>query len=414
VNYDKLSKIIHKYDHKTHLAEYDKRVNDYSSFKTNLSIYPFKKGELLLDREENLFFVNLGRLTKLYEEILLNSAKIQVAVKELPDFAIEPYFHKLIINEAQSNNEIEGIRSTKEELSNVLEHVNDMKLSAKSRFVGLMKTYKYIDQLKPFESVEDFRELYDNLVAEEIPSNKQPDGKYFRKNGVSITDSTKVWHKGIESEEKIIKKLNELILFLNVSEIPDLFKYMIAHYYYEYIHPFYDGNGRTGRLLVCSYLSRKLERYSAITFSHAINNNKQKYYKSLENVSDPLNKGELTFFLIDMLEFLSEGQNSMLEDLQIGLSKVEKIKKYIGDIEWTQDHILKGIVRNLSEIAVLAGVNNLPSNQDLQRFYNLSPHKINKYMSILEEKGMIELIKQRPKTYAIKDEFIESVLFSSK
>ena len=50
---------------------------------------------------------------KLNNEVLLNSSKISSLISQLPEFAVKPYFDKLIINEAQSNNEIEGIRSTK-------------------------------------------------------------------------------------------------------------------------------------------------------------------------------------------------------------------------------------------------------------------------------------------------------------
>ncbi|MDK8643304.1 Fic family protein (plasmid) [Niallia taxi] len=406
--YDKLSKIFYKTDSKTHHLEYEKRLNSYGSYKTNLSIRPFRK-EKMLSQEETLFFVNIDKLIKLYEEILTNSCTIQLAVNKLPPFAVEPYFHKLIINEAQSNNEIEGIRSTKEELSNVLEHINDNKATAKKRFLGMMKTYRYLEQLKPFHSVEDFRKLYDDLVADEISINKQPDGRYFRKEGVSITDGAKVTHRGIDQESKIIEKLNEIIHFLETSEIPDLYKYMIAHYYYEYIHPFYDGNGRTGRLLVCSYVSRKLERYSAITLSYAINTDKTKYYKSLENVSDPHNKGELTFYLIDMLEILSSGQKAIIEDLQLGLIKAQRIKEYIRELNWANDNLLKNVLHILLDITVFAGESRMLTNAELVRVLNVTPHKINKVMAELEEKEIVHLVKQRPKTFAITDTFLENI-----
>lgn len=116
----------------------------------------------------------------------MNSGEIQRYISQLPPFAVEPYFQKLIVNEAQSNNEIEGIRSTKEELTNVLEHIRESKTASKKRFIGMMKLYKYIDQLEPFTKVEDFRKLYDDLVADEIPKDKQPDGQYFRAKSVSV------------------------------------------------------------------------------------------------------------------------------------------------------------------------------------------------------------------------------------
>ena len=87
--------------------------------------------------------------------------------------------------------------------------------------------------------------------------------------------------------------LHTLIRFLDDEQHTELYRFMVAHYYYEYIHPFYDGNGRTGRLLVCSYLSRYLERYSAITFSYAVNKNQSKGYKALGEIPSPLNKGEI-------------------------------------------------------------------------------------------------------------------------
>ena len=62
----------------------------------------------------------LKYIMKLNNEVLLNSSKITQLISKLPDFVLIPYFEKLIINEAQSNNEIEGIRSTKKELKHAL------------------------------------------------------------------------------------------------------------------------------------------------------------------------------------------------------------------------------------------------------------------------------------------------------
>lgn len=408
MGYEKLSKIFYKFGGTSHQEEYHNRLNSYGTYKTDLTIRPFRKGHVL-NSDEKLFFVNIDKLMKLYEKVLMNSNEIQVAVNKLPSFAVEPYFQKLIVNEAQSNNEIEGVRSTKEELSNVLEHINDSKSAAKKRFLGMMKTYYYIDQLEPFNKIEDFRKLYDDLVADEISKSKHPDGDYFRSKSVSITDGSIITHRGIEPESKIIEKLNDIIHLLHVSEIPDLYKYMIAHYYYEYIHPFYDGNGRTGRLLVCSYVSRKLERYSAITLSYAINNDKPKYYKALENITDPLNKGEMTFYLIDMLELLSTGQNAIIEDLQLVLAKSERIKQYVTNIDWTNDKEIKSTLRILLDIAALSNKSHPLSNAELVKILKMSPHKITKVMSELESRKIVHLIKRRPKTFEINEDFMETI-----
>lgn len=76
---------------------------------------------------------------------------------------------------------------------------------------------------------------------------------------------------GVFLEEQIKWYLQEIIEFLEHSQTPDLYKFILAHFYYEYIHPFYDGNGRTGSLLISSYEARKLDKFTAIILSHLHN-----------------------------------------------------------------------------------------------------------------------------------------------
>jgi len=72
-----------------------------------------------------------------------------------------------------------------------------------------------------------------------------------------------------------------------------------------------------------------LEKYSTITFSYAVNKNKNKYYKALEEIPHPLNKREIAFYLMDMLGLLAEGQNGIIEDLEENLFKLQKVNEFI-------------------------------------------------------------------------------------
>ncbi|ADC49319.1 Fic protein family with putative regulatory function [Alkalihalophilus pseudofirmus OF4] len=408
MKYEKLSKIFYKDGEQFFEKEIERRKNCYGSYLTSLSIQGFRKGRLL-NETYNLFYVNTHKLMVLNNQVLLNSSKITTLVSKLPPYVIEPYFQKLIVNEAQSNNEIEGIRSTKKQLKEVL---NDLSKpdSKHKRFRGLMKTYFFISKIKPFKDITDFRKLYDQLVSDEINQEDEPDGELFRKGYVEVNDGTSTTHIGLESETKIIEALHSLIRFLDNENHLELYRYMVAHYYYEYIHPFYDGNGRTGRLLVCSYLSRYLDRYSAITFSYAVNKNKSKYYKALEEIPSPLNKGETTFYLIDMLELLKTGQEGIIEDLELNLAKLERIQTYFQSEKWTEKGEARYLLQLMTSLHAFVDDDTSMSVTELMEMSKSTRYKINKIMQDLEEQGYVELVNQRPKTYKIREEFLESVL----
>ena len=141
-------------------------------------------------------------------------------------------------------------------------------------------------------------------------------------------------HTGDSSEELIIKHLEDLIEFMNRKDVPFLIKASIVHYYFEYIHPFYDGNGRFGRFLFSMYLARKVDIFTGLSLSYSIFGDKNKYSNLFKETSSPRNKGELTFFVLGMLEFILNGQKSiikMLKDKKLQLDYAEdylnKLKK---------------------------------------------------------------------------------------
>ncbi|WBL28079.1 Fic family protein [Bacillus safensis] len=408
MEYEKLTKLFYKKGEQFAEEEYKKRINSYGSYLTPLSVQGFRKGKLT-QCHHSLFYVNIPYLMQLNNKVLKNSSRISSLIAKLPQYILEPYFHKMIVNEAQSNNEIEGIRSTKKELESVLEGVNRSE-NLNKRFTGLMKTYLFIDDIEPFKTVRDFRELYDDLVSKEIDNSNEPDGRLFRKGYVEVNNGLSITHIGVSTEDKIIECLNTLITYLEDDEHPELYRYMVAHYFYEYVHPFYDGNGRTGRLLVCSYLSRYLERYSAITFSYAVNKNKNKYYKALEGVPNPLNKGELTFYLMDMLELLSIGQEEIIEDLEISLGKRERIAKFFNEdfVESSRDKWL--ILKFMVDISVFVNNDANISITKLMDAVNITRYKVDKIVSELESEGYIEQVSLRPKAFKVNEGFLENTL----
>ena len=396
-------------------VEYIKRIENPSTLITDLKISPIKRGNKILDKEYSLFYVNLMEHTLLQEIIIKNSNKINLISNELPEIAVKDIIIKILSNELYKTNKIEGIEIVKSEIHTSLK--DKQKFNKKSnKLDGIIKKYKDIMEknfkdTQHIDSLSSFRKIYDEMFEDfEKSGNYKLDGKYFRKDTVKVINGLgKTIHIGINGEEAIKKNMENLIQFMNRKDIPFLVKASISHFFFEYIHPFYDGNGRFGRYLLSLYLARKLDILTAFSLSYSISKNLDDYYKSFVEVEDVNNYGEITFFVENILKTIKSGQEMIIELLN------DSVMRFSHSIE-----ILNELTKGLSEkenIILQIYLQNYLFN-DFEELTNveltsiigdLTQQTINKYTQELEKKGYLVKIKQRPLTYSLSEKITEKI-----
>lgn len=294
MEYELLSKIFYKKPTE-YESIYDARFNSEASIKLPIKIH------------ENVGFIfNTNEITKLLVKIYKTINKINLLRTHLPNIAINSYIIKSLKDEIALTNEIEGVRSTRKEIEDAIDSIKNDK---SARFKGLVdKYFKLIsNEIIPLNNCEDIRTIYDALVLPEIEKENLPDGILFRKEPVQVVSATqKEKHRGIMPESKIIESLDLCLDFLKNDDIDSLIKISAFHYLFGYIHPFYDGNGRTSRFISSYLIKNELDILLALKLSYTVKNNINKYYKAFDVCNDRKNKGDITFFVVTFLELLSQ------------------------------------------------------------------------------------------------------------
>lgn len=136
-------------------------------------------------------------------------------------------------------------------------------------------------------------------------------------------------------QETIRNLLSNLDQFLHYNEnIDPLIKMAIAHYQFEAIHPFVDGNGRTGRILNILYLmDQQLLTLPILYLSRFIIQNKAKYYELLLNVTTQENWQEWILFMLQAVKNSSEWTIAKIKVIrQLYEHSIEYIKNHAGKI----------------------------------------------------------------------------------
>ena len=268
-----------------------------------------KKIILPLKNNNRYFYINEDMLKEKEEELeefILKSGKMDTL-----SFAKKV----LLFNEVQSNNSVEGYYDDIEKIKKV---VNEKKIYKNSqekdklRIINLYEGYRYIldnkditkETLKKLNSI-----LSKGLLDDEDYKNM---GEYYRKNPVYIyysSDVTKRPDMGLDAS-LIEDKMDELLDFMNNYYFDDTktmsyLKSQILHFYFVYIHPYYDVNGRTARTTSMWYLLNN-NVYPYVIFNRGIQIKKNEYYKIIRETKK----------YSDISLFLKYMMNTVLAELE--------------------------------------------------------------------------------------------------
>ena len=386
-----------RFENNKHEAE--RRINDLSTYRTGIQL---ETGELFYTLPQELAVLN--------ERVLRLERRVSQLWRSLPDMARWSYIRDLIIKEIDYTNKIEGVRSTRKEIEDALVSIELQKESrAEKRFKEFAALYLNITEGEmnfPKEPA-DIREIYDAVLAGELTDKDKLDGELFRARGVEISAGTRIVHEGVVPEAKIISMLQAMIDLADDENAPAVYNALLSHFLFEYIHPFYDGSGRTGRFLLALYLSRPLSMPSVLSLSRVVAENLQDYYRAFEEVEHRLNHADATYFLIAMMRMLRLSQENLVAELEKKdtlLSQGKDRLKHL-DLPGRQyvkrkdDENILYILLQAHLFASVPVVNLARLSEQVDRGKSATRRGLLR----LEDDGFVEIISQRPLHFSLTD-----------
>lgn len=358
--------------------------------------------------EHPLFCCITAEISASIESVLLREQQISRLWNSLPPAAQQHYLYGLLVKELVATNDIEGIHSTRQEMREALKKSGGSK---RKRFHEFSQLYLHLAQQSHFElpsTLSDVRDLYDQLLSQEIQDSDKPDSALFRSKTVEIVDGTKTIHRAPAGESVINEKMLVMLDVLNEDAGNQLVSTLVSHFMLEYIHPFYDGNGRFGRFLLSAAISRLLSQPTALTLSHSLAESKNSYYQAFSITEEPMNRAEVTFFVESMLTSLHNAQFSLIEELEHKHQLFSQLKAQIPDLKCLSEHAQE-LLLNIG-LVHLFGSPRGASLDHLADVTNKNNRTTRKYAAELESAGLIETTSQRPLRFALSESGIAQLI----
>lgn len=304
-------------------------------------------------------------------------SKLNGAITNLPNPRL--FLDTIHLQEAKASSEIENIITTNDDLYQAI--VADKKFdnpAAKEVISYKEALWNGLDQLKkkPF--------ITTNFCIDIVQRIKQNTSGIRTTPGTTLSNAKGETIYTPPTGETIIReKLANLEKFINEpSTFDPLIKMALMHYQFEAIHPFSDGNGRTGRILLLLYLKlEKLLDIPAIYLSEYIIDNKAAYYKKLRLVTEKGDWESWILYMLDMIETTSEKGLLRLENILV-------LMEYMST--GIKDKLPKAYSKELIEILF-----RLPytKRQHLIDAKLGTPKTVGNYLRDLEQAGFLKSVK---------------------
>lgn len=389
-------------------AEYKKAYSDRYNSPESIKIDFDVKGR-------QAFFVQCDDVTRRMYSILRLDKKVSELCRSLPGIAWRQYSYKCLIDEIVVSNNIEGVHSSRKEIGQVLSRLGEQSRQQEKylRFTGMVDKYFRLTKHEeiPLQNCRDIRTLYDEIVLQEVVAedeDNRPDGKLFRKDQTTVRSATdKIIHAGLTPERRIIEAMEKALAFLHDESVEMLYRICLFHYMIEYIHPFYDGNGRLGRFIVSYCISNTLEPLLAFRLSEVIKKHIREYYQAFEDCNDPHNLGDLTPFLLMMLDMIESALKDLRDSLErkkISLERYYRAAGCIAGLEQKHMELYQVLIQ-----ASLFGELGI-STQELKDVLHISYATLKKQLSLFEQAGLLLTQREgKAKFYSLDTEKLDAM-----
>ncbi|HAL83751.1 MAG TPA: Fic family protein [Mucilaginibacter sp.] len=312
-----------------------------------------------------------------------------------------PYMlvNTIALQEAKASTAIENIFTTEDELYKaVSDTIKEDNANIATKEVlryreALWGGYKLIDKKKVID-IDCITEIF-RQVKNSSAGLRSPQSVITIKRGQSEFRSGEIIYTPPRGAGLIEKLMDNLLEYLNNDEkhpADPLLKMCFAHYQFEAIHPFQDGNGRTGRILNLLYLVNKgLLSQPTLYLSKYIITNKEDYYYKLGTVTQRGLWKEWVLYMLDAIEntslltekLINEILTQMNATLEYGKTQLKWYNKEINEAIFSQPYLKPEVIGKLIERSSRTTLSKYMD--DLVKSKILSPKKDSKEIYYLND-----------------------------
>ncbi len=263
--------------------------------------------------------------------VLKKCAKAHQALAELKGIVATIPNESILINtlslqEAKDSSAIENIITTHDEL------FKSDNLAQQFITLAAKEVFSYATALQDgFKQVKKHGLLTSNDIKKIQATIEQNNAGFRTQSGTTLKNEQtgEVIYTPPQTHEEIVEFMSNLEQFINNDECcdwDDLVKMAVIHHQFESIHPFYDGNGRAGRVINVLYLIKQdLLSLPVLYLSRYINQHKQDYYHLLQTVRTDNDWEDWLLFMLTAVEQTSKQTVDLIKAIK-KLMQIYKIK----------------------------------------------------------------------------------------
>jgi Fic family protein len=334
--------------------------------------------------------------------ILKQLVKSSVALAELKGIIHilpnpEILLNAVILKEARASSEIENVITTHDKLYQALSAKGDQIDTSTKEVLRYREA-----MLFGYRTIQGKKVLTVNTIIEIQQILEENNAGIRKLPGTALKNSVtgKVIYTPPDQTDVIKSLLSNLEKFINYDEdeIPHLIKMAIQHYQFESIHPFYDGNGRTGRIINILYLiMTDLLEQPTLFLSGYIIENKSEYYRLLQEVRTHNNWEDWILYILKGVEITAKAT----------INQVTEINTLF---ELTKEKTRKEIPKIYSkELIELLFKHPYSKSEYLENRLSISRITAAKYLKALENIGILQSKKVWKETLYINTALFEQL-----